>query len=76
MRVLTMLSLLPLFFLRKNSSGRSPPTVWLRPVASAAPVTSIWNPAMNSASSPMLVSPAATITASPSLGRSAVTRKL
>ena len=46
------------------------------PVAMAAPATPQWNTAMNSASSTMLVTPAATVIHRPSLGFSAAMRKL
>lgn len=61
---------------RKYTSGSTPPTHWLRPVASAAPATPHLNTAMNRASSTMLVTPAATVTFRPSLGFSAAMKKL
>ena len=60
----------------KYSSGRIPPTTWLRAVAMAAPSRPHRNTATNRASSAMLVMPAATVTARPSWGFSAVTKKL
>ena len=61
---------------RKYTSGSTPPTIWLMPVAMAAPATPQWNTAMNRASSAMLVTPAATVKAKPRWGFSAVTKKL
>ena len=61
---------------RKYTSGSTPPTHWLRPVAMAAPATPHLNTAMNRASSTMLVRPAATVTFRPSLGFSAAMKKL
>ena len=61
---------------RKYASGSTPPTSWLMTVATAAPSSPHPNPTMNSASSPMLVTPAATVTIRPSRGRSAVIKKL
>ena len=42
----------------------------------AAPATPQWKPAMNSASSAIFVTPAATVAISPSFGFSAAIRKL
>ena len=53
-----------------------PPTIWLIVVAIAAPATPHSKIAMNSQSRNIFVTPAATVTASPSLGFSAVMRKL
>ena len=53
-----------------------PPTAWLQAVAAAAPTSPHWNRATNRASSTMFAMPAAMVTASPSCGFWAVTKKL
>ena len=65
-----------LFGLAKYISGSIPPTHWLIPVAAAAPVTPHLNTPTNTASSTILVIPAASVAISPSFGFSAVVRNV
>ena len=67
---------LPFSLFRKNTMGITAPTVWLRPVARAAPARPQRNTPTSSASSTILVTPALTVAASPSRGFSAAIRKL
>ena len=60
----------------KYISGITAPTAWLIAVAAAAPINPHPSTPTNSTSSTILVTPAATVTASPRLGRSAVMKKL
>ena len=59
---------------RKYISGTTPPTVWLMPVAIAAPAMPQRNTPTNSASSTMFVTPAASVISKPNFGRSAAIR--
>ena len=65
-----------LLSLRKYIIGIIEPTIWLIPVASAAPNTPSFNTYMNRKSKNILVNPASSETTSPSFGFSATTRKL
>ena len=63
------------FFFIKYTTGIAPPTSSLIEVASAAPTSPHLNPATKSASSAILVTPAATVTYRPSLGFPAVANR-
>ena len=76
MRVRVKCSAELLLRLRNHSSGMPAPTVWLSPVASAAPNTPHLNTAVNRKSSSMFVKPASRVAYSPSFGCSATIRKL
>ena len=73
--VFTKCSLL-VFGLKKYINGTTPPINWLAAVAAAAPTIPQRKTATKIKSRSILATPAATVTARPSCGRSAVIRKL